>query len=300
MKPSTRAWLAEIQRSFGGALRTPLDAESGTFRAQPERYDLPLVAAVRDSGRERLAVYNRQYWFRLFTAMQTSWPLTARLLGMFHFNQHAQRFLLANTPSHYDLRVVTLGFHDYLAATLDTPDVDRGPHFARLPTRALLEAAALDAAFARVFYAPETPRFDPSRYAPAELVTRKLVSSRAYARIDEHWPLSELRLRLRDDSSEQAAPLPPQLPAAQSWALFRSTQGVTQLRLAPMQARLYTLLESHPLGHALAQLEAEAEPTTRASLPEQTQSWIAQGIAHGFWIGVSDEGAAGASSPRLK
>jgi hypothetical protein len=207
---------------------------------------------------------------------------------MFHFNRYAQRFLLENAPSHFDLRDVTLGFDGYLAHRLDRDELDRGPRSARLPTRALLEAAALDAAFARVFHAPEEPRFDPSRFSPDELVTRKLVSSSAYARVEEHWPLSELRLALRDDGSEQALSLPLPLPAAQTWALFRSARGVTQLRLAPLQARLYELLEAQPLGAALAQLEAEADPASREALPELTQSWIAQGIANGFWIDARD------------
>ncbi|HET8932523.1 MAG TPA: putative DNA-binding domain-containing protein [Polyangiales bacterium] len=285
-RQATEVWLAEFQRSFGSTLRTPLDAASGTFRAQPARYDSQLVAAIPNAGRERLAVYNRQYWFRLFTAMQTSWPLTARLLGMFHFNQHAQRFLLQHPPSHFDLRVVTHGFERYLTDTLDAEHVDRGPRCARLPTRALLEAAVLDAAFAKVFYAPAMARFDPSACTPAALVTRRLLSSSAYARVEEHWPLSELRLALKDDGSEQALTLPAPLPAAQAWALFRTIRGVTQLRLEPLQARLYSLLETHPLGSALAQLEAAVDPTTRATLPEQTQAWMAVGIANGFWVGL--------------
>jgi hypothetical protein len=207
---------------------------------------------------------------------------------MFHFNQYAQRFLLERPPSDFDLRVVTLGFDAYLAQTLQGEDVERGPRFARLPRRALLEAATLDASFARVFHAPEAPRFDPSASAPGGLAERTLLSSPAYARVEEHWPLSALRLGLRDDSSEQALALPAPLPAAQSWALFRSPKGVTQLRLAPLQARLYSLLEAHPLGRALAQLEAEADGAARATLPEQTQTWIAHGMANGFWIGFAE------------
>jgi hypothetical protein len=281
-------WLEELQRSFGSALRTPLDAQSGSLRAQPDQYDPQLVASVAGDARERLAVYNRQYWFRLFTVMQTSWPLTARLLGMFHFNLHAQRFLLHTPPAHYDLRVVTLGFEAYLAEHVLTEAVDRGPRHPPLPKRALLEAAVADAAFARVFHAPAEPRFDPSQCSADALVQRRLLSSASHARIKEHWPLAELRATLRDDPSELAVELPPQLAAAQTWLFFRTPQGVTQLRLAPPHARLLELLEAHPLGPALAQLEAEADPSTRAVLPELTQAWIAHGVANGFWIGVGE------------
>lgn len=285
-RAATDAWLADLQRRFGEVLRTPLDAASGTLRAQTSRYDAPLTAAIQGSARERLAVYNRQYWFRLLTVMQTSWPLTARLLGMFHFNLHAQQYLLEHPPAHYDLHAITLGFDRYLADNLPNEAVDRGPRDVPVPKAILLEATAVDAAFARVFHAPAEPRFDPRKHAPSELVQRKLVSSAAYARIEEHWPLVELRFALRDDTSESAVALPSPLPAAQTWALFRNAQGVAHLRLEPLQARLFTLLELHPLGEALAHLESEAAPAARTNLPEQTRAWIAQGIANAFWIGL--------------
>jgi len=287
-RSATEAWLADLQRRFGELLRTPLDASSGTFRAQTSRYAPPLLAAVQDHARERLAVYNRQYWFRLLTVMQTSWPLTARLLGMFHFNLHAQEFLLRNAPAHYDLHTITLGFDRYLADYLHGDSIDRGPRDPALPKAILLEAASIDAAFARVFHAPPAPTFDPRNYTPSELAQRKLVSSPALARIEERWPLIELRFALRDDISELAAAVPSQLTAAQCWALFRNAQGVANVRLAPLQARLYALLEHSPLGEALAQLEGEASPAARATLPEQTRTWIALGVANAFWVGIAD------------
>jgi hypothetical protein len=270
-------WLADLQRQLGELLRTPLDASSGTLRAQTERYETPLVAAVRDPARERLAVYNRQYWFRLLTVMRHSWPLTARLLGMFHFNLHAQQFLLQHPPAHHDLHAITLGFDRYLAAQL-TP----------LPDALLREALNVDAAFTSVFHAPPQPRFAPRAHGPAELVQRKLIRSAAYAHVAEHWPLVALRFALQGDSAESAVAIPAPLPAAQHWAFVRNAQGVVQLRLAPLQARLLTLLEQHPVGEALARLEAEADPAARAALPEQTQAWIAQGVANAFWIGLQD------------
>lgn len=274
-RSATEAWLADIQRRFGELVRTPLDATSGTLRAQPKRYDETLVAAVQGAARARLAVYNRQYWFRLLTVMQHSWQLTARLLGLFHFNLHAQAFLLEHPPCEYDLRSATLGFDHYLAARRTEPLV--------------LEAAALDATFARVFHAPAEPRFDPKKHSRRALLQRKLIRSSAYARFEEHWPLVELRSQLQDDSSESAEPAPPPLRAAQTWAIYRNPQGIAQLHLTPWQARLMTLLEHHPLGEALALLEAEAPAETRSSLPDQTQTWIAQAIHHGFWTALADD-----------
>ena len=282
------AWLADLQGRFGAVLRTPLDATSGTLRAQTGRYDATLVGSVQGRAHERLAVYNRQYWFRLLTVMQTSWPLTARLLGMFHFNLHAQRFLLRRPPAHYDLSFVTRDFDRFLADTLPEQAIDIGPRHAPVSKALLMEAASLDAAFERVFRAPAQPTLDPRAHAPDELAQRKLVASAAFTRFEQRWPLVELRLALRDDRAEHAVPAPAQLTTPATWALFRTPQGTAQLALDPLQARLFALLEACPLGDALAQLEAEADPSARPQLPQRTRRWIAQGVAHGFWIGLAD------------
>src|SRR6185436_18864497 len=101
-------------------LRTPLDRSSGTLSATPSAYD-PLVRAVdgpRGSASERLAVYNRQYWFRLFRVMQGCFPLTTRLLGHWTFNGHAGRFLLEHAPHGWDIEQASEGFVTWLATSL--------------------------------------------------------------------------------------------------------------------------------------------------------------------------------------
>jgi hypothetical protein len=88
-------WLADFQARFGDTLRTPLDRTSGTLTATPATYDAALVAEV---GSERLAVYNRQYWLRLFGVLHDAFPLTARLVGYWAFNEHAGAYLAAQPP----------------------------------------------------------------------------------------------------------------------------------------------------------------------------------------------------------
>ena len=62
-------WLEDFQARFGDVLRTPLARETGTLSATPDRYDSETVAETLEgagmTSAERLAVYNRQYWFRL-------------------------------------------------------------------------------------------------------------------------------------------------------------------------------------------------------------------------------------------
>lgn len=94
-------WLAELQARFGSVLRTPLDRSTGTLSATPETYDPILVAQVSDP--RGLAIYNRQVWFRLFEVLQSAFPLTARLLGLWQFNFYASRFLEGNPPHTWNI-----------------------------------------------------------------------------------------------------------------------------------------------------------------------------------------------------
>src|SRR5262249_13076605 len=105
-------WLADLQARFGSVLRTPLDRSTGRLRASEESYPGAAVADVVD-GRG-LAVYNRQYWFRLLNALSTAYPITAALLGHWKFNDYAARFLSEHPPRSWDLDRAADGFHEWM------------------------------------------------------------------------------------------------------------------------------------------------------------------------------------------
>jgi len=94
-----------------------------------------------------------------------------------------------------------------------------------------------------------------------------------------------LQLREPGDTA-RACELPPG-GVRQPGALCRTLEGHRLVPLAPLQARLMRLLERHPLGVALAQLEREQASQDVPQLAQQTQSWLADGIRLGFWTGLS-------------
>src|SRR5688500_16487545 len=102
-RPELLAWLAQWQGEFGTVLRTPLDRRTGSLRAVAADYPSTLVERLLPSTQltagERLAVYHRQYWFRLLGALQQAYPLMVRLLGTWHFNHLAGEFLQQKPPS---------------------------------------------------------------------------------------------------------------------------------------------------------------------------------------------------------
>lgn len=180
-------WLEEFQGRFSALLRAPLDRSTGTLRADTSAYDPAVDArdAANATARERLAVYHRQYWFRLFGALQTAFPLTTRLLGHWHFNEHVASFLVASPPRGWDLDRAPDGFEAHLAATLDEAGAVSGPPAGRVPRRAVIEAATIDAAYRAVFRAPAVTGYRPSPADAARLLDARLTPSPAVVIVEE-------------------------------------------------------------------------------------------------------------------
>lgn len=276
-------WLAALQDRFGAVLRTPLDRATGTLTADLRAYDPDAVRDARDAhnaaAAERLAVYNRQYWFRLLGVMQTAFPLAARLLGHWHFNDHAARFLRAHPPHHWALDRVPDGFAPFLAEALDARD----------PTRdVLVEAAHIDTSWRSLFRAPAVAPFRPTAADAARLLDARLAPSPATALVAEHFPLLELRAEIVSTPGEAPIPAPARLSQPRWWMLVREPDGVRQLPLAPLEGELLALLARHPVGDALARLEATCTDAERAELPSHAQRWLARSVERGFWEGFAE------------
>jgi hypothetical protein len=278
-------WLEALQQRFSSVIRTPLDRSTLTLRATPDRYD---PAAVRDAldgprtpASERLAVYNRQYWFRLFTVLQTAFPITVRLVGYWRFNELASRFLLARPPTSWDIDRAPDGFERFLEDTLVEGETN-------VSRDALVDASRVDSAWRGVFRAPEVPPFEPSPAQAARLLDLRLVPSPASAIVFERWPLIALKATLASAHRDGAVALPERLSEPRAWALVREPNGVRQLPLEALEASLFTLLAQHTVRDALALLEQSCADDSRASLPANTQRWLARSVALGLWAGVAE------------
>ncbi len=293
MTGRTPSWLSEFQARFGSLLQRPLDRSSGTLQAPTGSYERELSSLVTARNQaeafERLAVYHRQYWFRLFTVLQRAYPLTTRLLGHWAFNRFASSFLLAHPPVHWDLDRATTGLAAFLA---ELPEHEFASGASTIERLALVEAAQHDQAYHGVFSAPEVTRF---RLGPDDqqlLANGRLVPSRAAALVEEHWPLISLRRSLPGDGSEAAVPVPARLKHPQYWLVFRARLRVSELELEPQQARLFTLLRECSLSDALGKLETECAAHERAELPGNVQRWLARSMELDMWCGFEGYSAS--------
>lgn len=277
--PASPPWLLELQQRFGDLLRTPLDRSSGALQAVTSAYEPKLVDAVRPtstlSAAEHLAVYHRQYWFRLFTVLQRLYPLTARLVGFWQFNELAARHLLEHAPRGFDLDTIGDGFVDSVTAQL--------PHAA-----AVLEAAQIDAAFQRVTRAPSGKALRLGAAEAARLASSYLVPSRSAALLRERWPLCQLRVGMMEEQDSATVTLGAQLPAARYWLLARHESKLGLVALEQAEGELLTLLRQYPVAQALGLLEAAVPEAERAQLPERAQAWLARSVQLGVWTGLAD------------
>ncbi len=278
------AWLEAMQARFTSVIRTPLDRSKGVLAVSSDRYDARAVEEARPgpsaSGVERLAVYNRQYWFRLFEVLQGAFPLTCRLLGHWSFNGYASRYLIACPPHGWDIDRVGDAFEGWLAEDLET-EAARDPD-ERL---ALREASRIDAAFSAVFRAPAAAPFRPSPEDAARLLDLRLVPSPAVAIVEEHRALLALRRRVLHETSERRVPLPPAM-VARSIAIVRTPEGTAEIPLDPREAELHALLRDRSIRDALGELERRCSPEERDALPAKTQGWLARAVELGFWVAL--------------
>lgn len=261
------AWLADFEARFGDAIRTPLDRTSGTLTATPRAYDAELA---REAGEEKLAVYNRQYWFRLFDVMQSAFPLTTRLLGAWTFNALAEKFLLEHPPTGWDVDHAPDAFEYFVIAEEQPAEI--------------AEAAWIDAAYREVFRAPKTTPFRPTAEDAAKLLDSRLEPSPAFAVIVEHFALIDLRKKILAERAESRVDTPQRLASPRGWALVRTDEGTLQVPLATREADLFTLLRTMTVRDALARLERSCDDEERKTLPEKTRAWLARSVELGCWV----------------
>lgn len=270
-----------LKSAFSELLRCPLDRSQGTLSATahqwPRGLEQEIASDATASGPARLEIYQRQYWFRLFSVMQQEFPLVSHLLGFWEFNGWASDYLVQAPPRSIDIAGVADTFVTFLAAEAQVRSLPRA-----LSPTLLEQAARLDEAYRQILRAPSIACFRPSAEDAALLAYRRLKRGPNVAFFREDWPLVELRDTL---TPEDEGPLPSinALRQPNHWALVRTRAGVGRKRLEPLEYMLFEQLQRKPLNEALAFLEERTERCKLEGLPSRVQRWLAGSIERGFW-----------------
>ncbi|MFT3925860.1 MAG: DNA-binding domain-containing protein [Myxococcales bacterium] len=287
--PETQRWLAELQARFSQVLRRPLQRGEGRLRADPEDYPLAGVEPLADGpelgARERIAAYQRQYWFRLLDVLQREYPLTAHLLGLWTFNDYAARFLALHPPRHFDIHAAGDGFDGFMARALTEAEVPL-PGGTSLASRALLEAVRIDQAFREVIRAPLEAGFAFTNEHARLLPSARLVPADNWALVSESWPLVALRDSVLARSQDAAVPLPPSHDRETHWLISTAARGILATPLPTLRAKLLQELRARPLESALGVLEQAASAAERTELLAHASAWLSDSVQRGLWKGL--------------
>lgn len=298
--PHVPPGLSELQAQFAAMLRCPLRVRDGTLRSEASDYGDALVAALEDAphaGRAAgIGTYHRQYWFRLFSALQSEFPLLARLLGLFDFNQLCQAYLAEHPPRHADLGCVGDAFPTWFAERDLVPHLPKR-HPLRHAHAALRQALRVDEAWRSVFHAPLQPVWRPTAQQAGAMPHSRLHLAPTVALVTVDWPLVELRRGLVRDDPRESITLPKRLNTPSDWAIFRSPAGIVCWQLPRTQWLLYHACGRISLERAVAEVEASCPARDRAALDASVQRWLARSVELGFWTGMSDASAGPEQEP---
>lgn len=313
------SWLRELQRDFTAVLRGPLDSGTGVFRERQELYPARLVAQLRSgpgsaAPAERLALYQRQYWMRLFTALQTSFPRVSRAMGYWHVNHLAALHLAARPPRHFDLDEVARGFAARLDQALQRLDdgASRGRRskrrareqerehehnedawcrridLSRAPRAMVRQALRMDEAERHAYESPFEGLWRPAPEELARLAEGRLRFAVSCTLAQEDWDLARFSRLAGADREEGAPEAIRRHPSTRTWVFARSAAGTTTTSVDPLFARLLERCRELPFGEALAAVEQGCTAEEAARLRAGLQGWIALALASGWWTGLAE------------
>lgn len=257
--------LADLQSWFASILTRPLRA-IGEFRlplydeATNSQIGQHLAPGPVLSAAQGMAIYNQQYWWRLFITLQEHYPTLVHLFGFTDFNaQIAEPYLLQYPPSDWSLIPLGWELPSWLEETYREED-----------RPLVLQAASLDEAYQRLFHAPTCPSI-VLPLPPSQRIT--LQPFIALFALDADFFTFRKQLLAQEPSYWETDDFPPLTKKPCWFALFRGPRG---LRHEPLSQAQYLLLHAFQTGATLSEA---------CGLLEANNSLLEEAIAHiGAWF----------------
>ena len=274
--------LLEIQRRMAAAVMHPLTRgetmpqkrRDGTSNQQEAE------AIIRPNDRltsfERLEIYNRQYWFRLYTCFEEDFPGLKAIVGRAKFDALMRAYLTDCPSQSFSLR--NLGSR--LEAWLEKHPEHLGPHPALARDMVRLEWAHIEA-----FDSEERPRL--SAEALARIDENSTMTLQPYLRVLAlEYPVDDLLLQVRSENGSAAS----STNNASVTSRRRHVRHVAALRRKPIFLAVHRLENSvwykplseeeyRLLAHLMAGKplgEAIDEALAMGSLPDARQATFLQ------------------------
>jgi hypothetical protein len=284
--------LLELQKRMAAAVMEPLTAQESTRRIRKDGVAMESEAAgfikpnADLTSLERLEIYNRQYWFRLYSSFEDDFPGLLAVLGRKTFERVMRAYLEACPSTSFSLR--DLGSRLYVF--LRDNEALTGPKSGLAQEVVRVEWAHIEA-----YDAATVSPFPPESFASISDAT--ILGLQPSVRLlDLSYPADELLIAMRQDagssdtSSNNATAVRKisavrrvaQLRPDPVWlAVHRQEFTVYYKRLRLEEYRMLTAIQSGaPLGEVFARAFSNSlmdETEQAALLQECFEQWAALG-----------------------
>ncbi|MGL1933412.1 MAG: DNA-binding domain-containing protein [Fibrobacterales bacterium] len=276
-EPNPPKNLTDFQRDFSKSLTTPYDFSTGRVEHQHSLYKPCLLSLIETQGErtaaEHFDVYNQQYWFRLFTAMQSDFPLLRHTLSAWGLNQLVTVYLTKYPSEHPSLNQLTDHFLEFMSED----------HCWNTPLNR--EIIAIESAFVTAFSALQEPGLIPLSEEELSLVGgERLLFQKPFTLLHESWDILENRALVFKDSEDTITPHFKKVNGW--WALYQYNDVLDVIKLSEIEyALLHLLYKGTSLEKALAVIFESLEPHEQKHLLTMIPIWFKRWVFCGLIIG---------------
>ena len=283
--------LLELQRRMAEDVRRPLTADYEMQRTTGEGTPTANIAASyispnnRLTSFERLEIYNRQYWFRLITAVSEDYPTLNAVLGPKRFDALILAYLGEHPSTSWTLRDLGAKLPAFL---------DAHPEFGGRRHRLAVDVANLELAYVDAF---DGKQLDPLTTEEAQAIgaESRLFLQPHLRLLELAYPVDNLVLAVKKESPEvdivsgaatqrkatDRAKIPPVKREAVFLAVHRYEDSVYYRRL---EKETFLLLRGLRSGASVAVAASQAFAKSKLT-PEALASLLQESFAHASQLG---------------
>lgn len=197
-QPNRPTQLRDIQQRMAACIMQPITRDERMRRRRADgtssQHEAEAIISPNDrlSSFERLEIYNRQYWFRLYTSFQEDFPGLQAVVGTRRFERIMRDYLSDCPSTSFTLRNLGSKLTAWLA---DHPD-HSAPY-----TQLALEMAQLEWAHIESFDNPAWPPLTPEQMAAIGEDT--VLTLQPHLRLVEaHAPIDDALIAVREDEGD--------------------------------------------------------------------------------------------------
>jgi hypothetical protein len=196
--------LMQLQRTMARAVMQPLTSSERMQRRAPDGGAMNRYASrfIKPNDRltsfERLEIYNRQYWFRVLSALGEDFPGLRAVLGQRRFDAMVKAYLIANPSRSFTLRNLGAQLESWLR---------KNPKWAGSNLNLALDIVRIEWADIEAFDGKAEPALRPEDLANVA-GNRLMLTVQPYVRLlSFKYPVDDLLLEVRkeDDDTDFAS-----------------------------------------------------------------------------------------------